>query len=143
MPEKTLSIVCTPESRNGRQSDMFPMLGSTSAMIHQLSADLFECLDCSWMLVTMLASTRISARPAAMFVFGAPPSADCTAAIKVAPLVCPIAIERAAGALALGPKINGGGYLQEEIDLTEEFAAHIARILRKDSRARSWMARTA
>lgn len=140
MNNKSLQIVCTPESQTDRPSDMLPMLGSTSAMIHQLSADLFECLDCSWMMVT---TARISARPAAMFVFGAPPSADCALAMKAAPVVCPIAVERAPGALALGPKLSGAGYIQEEIDLTREFAAHIAKILRKDSRARSWMARTA
>jgi hypothetical protein len=116
---------------------MLPMLGSTSAMVHQLSADLFECLNCTWMLVT----TRISERHLALAAFGSTPNGDCAAAIERAHVVRPIAMERGPGALALGPKANGADYAAEEIALTEQFAAHIAKILSKEARARSRVVR--
>jgi hypothetical protein len=117
---------------------MFPM-GSTSAMVHQLSADLFECLDCAWMLVT----TRIAEKHLALFVFGSTPNPDCAAAIECARVVRPIQLDREPGALALGPKLNGLDYMNEEIELTEEFAAHIAKILSKEARSRSWRTKAA
>lgn len=118
---------------------MFPMFGSTAAMVHQLSADLFECLDCSWMLVATLAAGK----PAALFVFGAPPSADCAISLSEAELVRPITSERGPGALAFGPKSSGAEYAESELELTQEFAAHIAKILGKDVRARSGRLRPA
>jgi len=130
---------CTPAGERRRPVNMFPMLASTSAMVRQLSADLYECLDCSWMLV----ATRIAGKTAPLVVFGAPPGPDCATSIECAQMVRPIAVERAPAVLAIGSKTSGAAYIEEEIELTEEFAAHIAKILSKEARVRSWIRKTA